>query len=170
LEALIIEHQYVVRVSDHSLPYNSHFDAKKSFESTDLIKILKSCLLYLNSYQHSPGKDKELESILRLTELIFYWNFTKTNLPRRIVGVLENDATPTFKPPTTWGEIVTDPMFISVFFDIHEKVRRDEQLVSKTINLMIQLISMHGPLVSNKDSRVEFLSRLLPRFITLLEA
>ncbi len=157
-----------MNVTDHSLTFDQHSSAKKAFENTDLVKILKSCVLFLNSYQTGSGGVKDLEAVLKLTDSVFCWHFCKSALPRRIIAVLEMDVTPTFKPPTSWAEIVTDPGFVSVFFDIHEKVRNDMNFVPRTINLMIQLVSMHGPLVSAKESRVEFLGRLLPRFTSLL--
>ncbi len=48
------------------------------------------------------------------------------------------------------------------------KVRTDEEFVPRTVNLMTQLVTMHRPAM-NKDTRVDFLSKILPSFTTLLE-
>jgi len=49
------------------------------------------------------------------------------------------------------------------------KVRTDESFVLRTVNLIVQLVSMQRPLITPKDSRLEYLSRILPPFTSLLE-
>lgn len=169
-DAIMVEHQYVVNVTDASLTYEMHFAAKKDFENTDLLRIFQFALRWLSSYAHSDtdmNKRRALDHVLKLVEAILYWNFTK-NLPRRVAGVVEMEATPAFKPPTSWSETIANAAFIPVFFDIHVKLRGDENFILRTVNMILQLVTLHGPLVNTRDTRVEFLSRLIPPFTELL--
>ncbi|ODN03763.1 Exportin-4 [Orchesella cincta] len=168
LDALMGEHQYVVNATDASLAYEMHFAAKKDFENSDLVRIFQFCLQYLSAYEHNALKKRDLDHVLKILESILYWNFTKNNLPKRIAGVIEMETTPAFKPPNSWLHVVNDTGFIPTFFSIHVKVREDENFVPRTVNLMTQLVTMHRPAM-NKDTRVDFLSRILPSFTALLE-
>jgi hypothetical protein len=54
-------------------------------------------------------------------------------------------------------------------FQIHVKVRHDENFVLRTINLLTQLVSMNRPVQTlNRDIRLEFLSNILSPFTALL--
>jgi hypothetical protein len=133
LDGLLAEHQYVVNAEDNSLNYNSHFSAKRDFERTDLLKIFQFCLRFLTTYQHEPQNYRDLDNVLKILETILCWNFTKHFLPRRVAGVIETEATPTFKPPNSWQETINDNGFVPIFFNVRFKQK-------KTINRFCNLI------------------------------
>jgi hypothetical protein len=170
LDGLLAEHQYVVNSDDASLTYEQHFTAKRDFEGSDLLKVFQFCLRFLTNYLHSNHQQRhhDLDHVLRVLESILSWNFTKTNLPKRVAGVIEMETTPSFKPPNSWLETINDEGFVPIFFNTHVKLRQDENFVLRSINLLAQLVSMHRPVPINLNNRVEFLSKILPPFTTLL--
>jgi len=81
--------------TDHCFTFEAHFASKKNFENDELLLIFESCLQFLNSY--NGGRENDFERIIRLVETILFWSFTNTNLPQRILVVIENDVSPVFK-------------------------------------------------------------------------
>jgi len=118
LDALHTEHHYVVNAEDASLTYEMHFAAKRDFENSDLLKMFQFCLRFLTNYEHNQQKQRDLNHVLKVLETILSWNFTKTNLPKRVAGVIEMEATPTFKPPNSWLDTINDDGFIPIFFNV----------------------------------------------------
>lgn len=97
MESVVAEHQFLSASmkADHFFSFEAHFASKKNFENYELLLIFEACLQYLNSYE--GGRENELDRILRLVEMILFWCFTNTNLPQRIMVVVENDLYPVFK-------------------------------------------------------------------------
>jgi len=171
LDGLLGEHQYVMNSDDASLTYEMHFAAKREFENTELLKMFQFCLRFLTNYQHTHNdyqRHRDLDHVLRVLESILGWNFTKSNLPRRVAGVIELEVTPTFKPPGSWLDTISDEGFIPIFFNTHVKLRQDENFVLRSVNLLTQLVTMHRPIPIQQTSRVDFLSKLLPPFTAVL--
>lgn len=57
---------------------------------------------------------------------------------------------------------------VELFYRLHYKVRHLPDLCHHTLNCLIQLASLNGPVMTNKDVRVQYISHFLSHFVQLV--
>lgn len=62
----------------------------------------------------------------------------------------------------------TDPGIVELFYKLHFKVRLLPDLCHHTLNCLAQLASLNGPVMSNKDVRVQYISSYLTHLVHLI--
>jgi len=69
-----------------------------------------------------------------------------------------------------WSEVFLEPAVIELFFHLHYKVRLLPDLCHHTLNCLTQLASLNGPVLTNKDLRVQYVSHYATQFVHLVTA
>ena len=84
--------------------------------------------------------------------------------------ILQNDkiSKTFFRPGSTWKENMMRPELLDLFFQVHLKVREAPELAHHSINCLVQLSSLNGGVLANKEDRVTYLSNYLRQFLSLV--
>lgn len=128
-----------------------------------------NCASYIQSHY------RNLEMILSLLETVFAWNFASLTLTKRLAFILERDTSARWKPPMSWKNTIMNPAFFQIIFQTFARLRfTSEAFLSKIGNIVLQLISIHGPVIygdqpSASANATTFLSYVVPHIITLIE-
>lgn len=67
-----------------------------------------------------------------------------------------------------WSEVFLEPNVVELFFRLHFKVRQLPDLCHYSLNCLIQLGCLNGPVVANKEVRVRYISNFLTHFLNLV--
>uniref|UniRef100_A0A1B6DRC6 Exportin-4 n=2 Tax=Clastoptera arizonana TaxID=38151 RepID=A0A1B6DRC6_9HEMI len=175
ISALMQEYATTVKSSDVGLTWETHFKAKKMFEVSDLKRILQFTVLVLSQIcQRDPPFPQPvlLKHLLSISESILNWGFISANLPKRLIGVFEavyeSDQSPSLKLNVSWKDVILNPNLIQLYFDIHWKIRDEPSVAHHSLNCLVQLASLNGPVVANKDARLQYITTFLQAFIKLV--
>ncbi len=68
-------------------------------------------------------------------------------------------------PGPQWCDVFLEPTVVELFYRLHFKVRSLPDLCHHTLNCLTQLASLNGPVMSNKDVRVQYISHYLTQFV-----
>lgn len=69
-----------------------------------------------------------------------------------------------------WAEVLLEPNVVELFYRLHYKVRMLPDLCHHTLNCLTQLASLNGPVVANKDVRVQYVTHYLTLFATFVSS
>lgn len=173
LSAMMSEYATTVKSSDVGLPWEVHFKAKKQFELTDLKSIFEFCVQALKELTPtltSPIPPERSNLVLRLSTLaenVLSWTFINVNLPKKLISVFESDQNPSLRPGAPWKDTIMDHQVSKLFFELHMKVRHDSELAHHTMACLVQLSSLNGSVMINKEARLEYLTNYITNFLTL---
>lgn len=177
ISAMMQEYATTVKSSDVGLTWETHFKAKKQFEVTDLKRILQFSVQALGEIcKLTPPFPQPvltlLKHLLSISEAVLNWGFISANLPKRLIGVFEavyeSDHSPSLKLAPQWKDVILDPNLINLYFDVHWKIRDDPTLAHHSLSCLVQLASLNGPVVSNKEARMQYITTYLQAFIKLV--
>ena len=105
LAAMMQEYANTVKSSDVGLRWEIHFRVKRQFEGTDLKRIFHFILQALRAFSENPDRPLNREwcllvsRLLAIAESILTWFFVPTTmLPKRLIGVFEQDQNPSLRP------------------------------------------------------------------------
>lgn len=171
------EYATTVRSTDVGLPWEVHFKAKKNFESTDLKRIFQFCIYLLSEIVKNdlPYPENVLHLIgqlLRIAENILTWGYISPLLTKRLVGIFEtvytSDHASALKLSTNWSDIMFDPNFLPLMFQIYWKVRDNGELAHHSISCLVQLASLSGAIFSKEQDKMKYLHSYLMTFFNLI--
>ncbi|XP_014251089.1 exportin-4-like [Cimex lectularius] len=175
LTSLMQEHGNTMKSSDVGLTWETHFKIKKQFEMSDLKKILTICIRALTELSNLPA-DSLLKQILALSEAVLSWGFVALKLGSQlsniIVGIFEEsyeaEQYPSLKLSASWKELLLEKNIVNLYFDVYWKIRDNPHLAHYALNCLVQLASLNGPVVSNKEQRLQYFSNYIELFIKLI--
>ncbi|XP_030763867.1 exportin-4-like [Sitophilus oryzae] len=174
---LIQEYATTVKSADVGLPWEVHFKAKKQFEATDLKRIFQFCVYLISEVvKNDPPYDGIMAQLtrhlLQITERILTWGNVSAILPKRLIGiyesVYESDQSCALKLSSAWGEVMFNPEFLPLMFQIYWKVRDVDELAHHAMTCLVQLATLSGAVVSNVPNRVKYLHSYLVNFFKLV--
>nr|CDQ06172.1 Bm7015 [Brugia malayi] len=91
------------------------------------------------------------ENFLRVADLVLSWNFEIRRFPVRITFANEAAPAATLRPPESWKPIFQSDEFLRLFFELHKRVRHNEILCMHSLNCLIQLSSLIGPVLTDSE-------------------
>ncbi|VBB33229.1 unnamed protein product [Acanthocheilonema viteae] len=92
------------------------------------------------------------ENFLRVADLVLSWNFEIHRFPIRITFANEGAPCAALRPPESWKPIFQSDEFLHLFFGLHKRVRHNETLCIYSLNCLIQLSSLMGPVLTDDQS------------------
>jgi len=185
LTAILNEFSSTSSTSSVGLTWEFHHNCKAIFEQNDLKLIFTYCLQTLSELSSSPflsspataGQSTQdlqvttlLSRFLTIMEQILSWDFIPKNLPRRFMGSFGPAQAVSFKPPSSWMDIVLNKQIISMLFNIHKKVRTSEQLCTQSLQCLVQLASTNGSIFSKDELQIEYLTYFIDSLLELLSS
>ncbi|CAB3406845.1 unnamed protein product [Caenorhabditis bovis] len=74
-----------------------------------------------------------------------------------------------FRPPSSWKDLLENNEFYILFFKLHAKIRQDEELCTKSMNCLIQLASLTGDCmpVNETEKSVRYVGLYLTNLLEL---
>lgn len=69
-----------------------------------------------------------------------------------------------------WSDVILEPNVMELFYRLHYKVRMLPTLCHHTLNCLTQLASLNGPVVANKDIRVQYVTHYLTLFASFVSS
>ncbi|GLV31188.1 hypothetical protein CBL_12263 [Carabus blaptoides fortunei] len=141
---LMQEYATTVKSADVGLPWEAHFKAKKQFEVTDLRRIFQFCL-------------RIVSEIIKLDPP---YNDSVT--------VYESDQAPALRLSALWKEVVFDTQFLPLMFSTYWKVRNQEQLAHHALSSLVQLASLNGAILNQKEGKMQYLHGYMDGFLNLI--
>ncbi|MCP9256785.1 hypothetical protein DINM_000005 [Dirofilaria immitis] len=135
IEAIASEFATSWRASNLCISFDFHLRARRSFE-------MSIC-----------------ENFLRVADLVLSWNFEIHRFPVRITFANEGAPAAALRPPESWKAIFQSDEFyvFSLRFAyniLHKRVRHSETLCTHSMNCLIQLSSLMGPVLTDNESFV----------------
>ncbi|XP_063862647.1 exportin-4-like [Scylla paramamosain] len=175
ISALMQEYAVTVKSTDVGLTWETHFKAKKQFEGTDLRRIFHFIVNLLGEVVKVEGKMSEelsalLLKLLVIAETTLTWSFISLQLPKRLMSVFEQDQNPSLRPGQQWRETFLDPAIVQLFFKLYWRVREDWNLGHRALNCLVQLASLNGAVLINRQVRIKYLSQYLECLFSLLSS
>ena len=170
LSAVMQEYANTVKSSDVHLSWEVHFRLKRQFESSDLKCVFQFAVRALSELMTDELLARDtcllLGRLLAIAEAVLTWFFIPaTMLPKRLIGVFEADLSPSLRPNQHWADVLLEPGLLQLFFKLHYKVRHLPDLCHHTLNCLVQLASLNGPIVANSEPRVHYLTHYLSQWI-----
>ncbi|XP_076041566.1 exportin-4-like isoform X2 [Oratosquilla oratoria] len=175
ISALMQEYAVTVKSTDVGLTWETHFKAKKQFEGTDLRRIFHFTVSLLGEVLNVDGELSDeisalLNKLLIIAETTLTWSFISLHLPKRLMSVFEQDQNPSLRPGQQWKETFLDPSVIQLFFRLYWKVRGDWELGHHALNCLVQLASLNGAVLVNRQVRIKYLRQYLECLFSLLSS
>ncbi|EEC00491.1 exportin, putative [Ixodes scapularis] len=167
LSALLVEFSSSTRATDVGLTWEVHLRAKKAFETTHLRKVFQFCQQGLREAAGrlgpnalSPEDRALLRRLLLLSEQLLSWNFQfAMPLPRKLVGLFESQQSPTLRPGPEWkGAFDEAPQLL---LQLYGALGQDPELAHVALQCLLQLATLNGALVGERDQRGTHLGRFL---------
>ncbi|PAV84732.1 hypothetical protein WR25_02878 [Diploscapter pachys] len=150
--------------------------AKREFEKSGLRKLLEMTLTTLHhiatqdaNFLQDEFHRRVVDKFLEVAENIFQWSFiNKISLNSRFL--LNSSQSATFRPPESWSDIIRNPEFLPLFFNMHSLVRADENLCARSMTCLVQLSALSGDTVPGGGSpniAQEYVNIFIARFLQL---
>lgn len=171
------EYATTVKSADVGLPWETHFKAKKQFEATDLKRIFQFCLRVLDQIikldqPYSDSVLTVLKHLLAITESILTWGYISPMLPKRVIGlfeaVYESDQAPALRLNGMWKDVIFNSQFLPLIFQTYWKLRSHEQIAHHALSCLVQLASLNGAIMSQKDTKVQYLHAFMEGLLNLV--
>ncbi|XP_063234006.1 exportin-4-like [Bacillus rossius redtenbacheri] len=177
ISALMQEYAYTVKSADVGLTWETHFKAKKQFEGTDLKRVFHLCLRALGEITRTNVSFTVdvlglLRHLIGIAEGVLTWNFIHSDLPKRLVGMMESsshmDSSPTLRLGRNWHEVMLDPDVVDIFYKIHWKVRVNADLSHHSLVCLVQLATLSGRVLGERDDQLRYLANYVRNFLHLV--
>ncbi|KAF4517549.1 hypothetical protein B566_EDAN005113 [Ephemera danica] len=150
IAAIMQEYATTMKSCDVGLTWDTHFKVKKQFEATDLKRIFQFCV-------------RALGELVRVEE---------ANAQTRLIGMFETvyeaDNSPPLRLGQMWKDVILDEAVISLFFQVHWKVRENQDLSHYSLVCLGQLATLSGTVVSDKDVQAQYITTYLTNFINFI--
>ncbi|XP_049846126.1 exportin-4-like isoform X1 [Schistocerca gregaria] len=175
--AILQEFAVTVKSSDVGLSFETHFKAKKQFEGTDLKRIFEFCVEALGEIMKTKAPyQQEILSVLRpllsIADAILCWGFIQSNVPKRLIGVFETiyecEQPSSLRLTSQWKDMMLNPELLRLFFTIHWNVRQYPDMLQNSMNCIMQLASLNGPVIASRDERVHYAAKFMENFLELV--
>ncbi|XP_034253012.1 LOW QUALITY PROTEIN: exportin-4-like [Thrips palmi] len=178
MSAIMQEHAITVKSADIGLRYEDHYKVKKNFESTDLKRIFEFCLRATTELikAEKPFNSTVLvlmKHLLSILEGVLTWQFTtRRPLFKSLAGLVEVryelGDNPSLCPRCPkWKNVLFQP---NIFFEIYWNVRDNPQLAHHALTCLVQLASLHGPLMASKSDEIAYLTAYIQCFLNLVSS
>ncbi|VDM10431.1 unnamed protein product, partial [Wuchereria bancrofti] len=159
IEAIAHEFATSWRSSNLGISFDFHVRARHSFESGGLQRLFEKCIRTFSEILCTvdlsvPYHMSICENFLRVADLVLSWNFEIRRFPVRITFANEASPAATLRPPESWKAIFQSDEFLRLFFELHKRVRHNEILCIHSLNCLIQLSSLIGPVLTDSESVV----------------
>ncbi|CAF1221141.1 unnamed protein product [Didymodactylos carnosus] len=166
--------------NEAGLTLDQRYSVKKDFESNELKNIFE---LLLNKLQLFLQNDENCLKLLELTlnsiEKILLWNFSlpaTTTRHRHHLITFTHAETSDFRPPQTWKQLVYDQRLIEFFFHVYKTIKQQQHLRIANVKLcyslrsqilrsLSQLACLNGPLMSDEQCRLQYLTTFCAHFV-----
>ncbi|KAJ1532209.1 hypothetical protein ONE63_000829 [Megalurothrips usitatus] len=177
MSALMQEHAITVKSADIGLRYEEHYKVKKNFESTDLKRIFEFCVRAITELIKAEKPFNAtvcilLKQLLSILENVLTWQFTtRRPLFKSLAGLVEVryelGENPSLCPPLRWKNCLLQP---NMFFEIYWNVRDNPQLSHHVLTCLVQLASLHGPILLSKSDELTYLTTYLQCFLNFVSS
>lgn len=172
--AIMQEYMNLLKSSDIGLPLETHLKEKENFQ-VNLIRIFK---FSVNTLDALMKKDKDIQEdtvtflkhLLPIVEGIFTWEYVCSDLLYKIetelgleVYVLAN-----LRLDKDWQDVMLLPSVLDLFFTLYWKIRGNLQLAHHARTCIIHLASLHGPILSTEEMKLQYVSNYLQRFLKFI--
>ncbi|KAM3720138.1 Exportin-4 [Dirofilaria immitis] len=159
IEAIASEFATSWRASNLCISFDFHLRARRSFENGGLQRLFEKCIrtcseLFFTANLSLPYYMSICENFLRVADLVLSWNFEIHRFPVRITFANEGAPAAALRPPESWKAIFQSDEFLRLFFELHKRVRHSETLCTHSMNCLIQLSSLMGPVLTDNESFV----------------
>ncbi|VIO92909.1 Uncharacterized protein BM_BM7015 [Brugia malayi] len=156
IEAIAHEFATSWRSSNLGISFDFHVRARHSFESGGLQRLFEKCIRTFSEILCTvdlslPYYMSICENFLRVADLVLSWNFEIRRFPVRITFANEAAPAATLRPPESWKPIFQSDEFLRLFFELHKRVRHNEILCMHSLNCLIQLSSLIGPVLTDSE-------------------
>lgn len=159
--SILQEFTNTVKSEDVVLSFEEHFRCKKMFETRELPAVFQLILDALERLL--PVLDMTnsshfimMESSLKIMELVLSWSYITAMIPKRIIKAFENlnniKQQPSLRLSVLWQPLMLRRRTIEVFFIIYWRVRDHGNLQQRSINCLIQLSTLSGPIFQQPNS------------------
>ncbi|VDL71450.1 unnamed protein product [Nippostrongylus brasiliensis] len=151
-----ITHQFSSswRNAKFSITWDFHVRAKSKFEDVGLRRLLEMSLKTLHALisQTNILADEFAHRIcgkfLEVAETTLSWNFA-SKIFRRVFSLCQ--TTNSFRPPASWKDLLENDDFFTLFFQLHAKIRSDEDLSTRSLACLVQLAGLSGEVMASND-------------------
>jgi len=174
MKALLTEYSSTAQSANLGLSLEYHAECKKGFENSNLLTIFLLCKNVLkNLADGDSGSFSRTDTALfirylSLAEQVLNWNFLSGN-PFQLLRLSNETAKINlFRPPKSWQSTVVDPEFLSLFVKLYMRCMGHEELAHHSLQCLIQLASVTGPVFTSQQLRVAYLSCLIQGFSQLM--
>ncbi|KAK6014244.1 hypothetical protein OSTOST_20402 [Ostertagia ostertagi] len=129
------------RNAKFSITWDFHVRAKTKFET--LHALLSQTNILSDEFAHRIcGK------FLEVAETTLSWNFA-SKIFRRVFSLCQ--TTNSFRPPASWKDLLENDEFFTLFFQLHSKIRTDEDLSIHSLSCLVQLAGLSGEVMASSE-------------------
>eukprot|EP01135_Chromosphaera_perkinsii_P002003 Nk52_evm50s215 gene=Nk52_evmTU50s215 len=160
--------------SDIGFTWEFHHKCKLSFEQSALKRIYELCLEVLKRFNGAgslsalgPSELELLSNMSKLADKIVSWDFA-VGKSKRSVGSFEPDQDVLLRPGANWREDFLNEERISLFFDLHRKIRNNSTAAHHTLQCLAQLASLTGSVFENEQQEALYLSYVAKGITSLI--
>ncbi|GAB1608778.1 exportin-4-like [Argonauta hians] len=170
LIALLNEYASASRASNVGFTWEFHFKCKRRFEEEDLKRVFLFAIQVLNELEKQPSPlSREatavMNRLLSIAEQVLSWEFTPKAFFRRYVGCFESTQNVILRPNDTWRDTLLDPELLKLLFRVHSKVRQNSEMAHRSMQCLLQMASLSGPVFPNDAARTHFLATYIENFL-----
>ncbi|VDN01903.1 unnamed protein product [Thelazia callipaeda] len=157
IEAITYEFATSWRTSNLGITFDFHQRAKLAFENGSLQRLFEKCILAFSNLVFVADLTSSYHintcgNLLRVVDLILSWDFDAHGFPFKISSANEGSSSATFRPPQSWKPIFQSNQILRLFFELHKKVRYNADFCAYSMNCLVQLSSLMGPVLSESVS------------------
>lgn len=175
--AILQEFAVTVKSSDVGLSFETHFKTKKQFEGTDLKRIFEFSVEALGEIMKTKAPYSQeilsvLGPLLSIADSILCWGFIQSNVPKRLISVFETiyecEQPSSLRLSNQWKDIMLNPDLLRLFFTVHWNVRQYPDMLQSSLNCIMQLASLNGPVLASRDERIQYAAKFMENFLELV--
>ncbi|KAI6206894.1 ATP synthase subunit gamma, mitochondrial [Aphelenchoides besseyi] len=137
------------------ITFQVHKIAKKNFEENVLKKLMELSLGFLFRFVGTQDINNHInicDRFLKVAVLVLQWDF-----PTSVVSSFLRKNTSTtnrssaLRPPPSWSDLFQDEKLLPFFFELHKRVRGNQQLAQNSLQCIMQLAAVMGTVLDRRE-------------------
>ncbi|KAI6181096.1 ATP synthase subunit gamma, mitochondrial [Aphelenchoides besseyi] len=137
------------------ITFQVHKIAKKNFEEKVLKKLMELSLGFLFRFVGTLDINDHVnicDRFLKVAVLVLQWDF-----PTSVVSsfLRKNSNSPNksaaLRPPPSWSDLFQDEKLLPFFFELHKRVRGNQQLAQNSLQCIMQLAAVMGTVLDRRE-------------------
>ncbi|KAI6224665.1 ATP synthase subunit gamma, mitochondrial [Aphelenchoides besseyi] len=138
-----------------AISFQTHHAAKKHFEENLLKKFMQLSLACLSRFVNDVDVNEHIQvcdRFLKVAVLVLQWNFTTTMITAFLkVNLYSMNTSVALRPPPSWSDLFQDEKLLPFFFELHKRVRGNQQLAQNSLQCIMQLAAVMGTVLDRRE-------------------